>query len=192
MRQGLQVLEPHLRQLRRLLAAQGLRREPEQALPLHGRMLRGLQGLRGAHVRAPGRPVARLQRMPGLQVLPADEATLRRGRRPGEPREPPARLALRRPPGRRGAGEDERRALALHHAGPVREERRRQQQGRVRHGQGAHGVRLHRRRTLRREARRPPGRRPRPTPSAASGGTTRCSWSTAASTTSPNGPSWTR
>ena len=77
-RQGLQVLEPHLRQLRRLLAAQGLRREPEQALPLHGRMPRGLQGLRGAHLRAPGRPVARLQRVRGLQVVPHGSASTSR------------------------------------------------------------------------------------------------------------------
>ena len=116
-RQGLQALEPHLRALRRMPAHQGLRKGREAVVQLHAAALRGLPGLRRAGVRAAGRPVPRLQRMPGLQVLPGDEAPLRRRRGAGEQGEPPARLALGRPPGRGGAREDERGALPLHHGG---------------------------------------------------------------------------
>ena len=179
-RQGLQMLKPHLRALRLVHARQGLRRRPQQALPLHGRVLRGLPRFRGADMRPARDAVARLQRVRGLQVMPHDEAPLRRGRGAGEPREPPARLPVRRPPGRRGRRAHERRALALHHEGTVRQERDRQQPGGVRRREGAHRVRLHRRRPLRREARGPAGPSRRATRSAASGGTTRCSWSSAA------------
>ena len=99
-RQGIQVLQPHLRALRLVHARQGLRGRPKQALPLHARVLRGLPRLRGADLRSARDTIARLQRVRGLpQVLPHDEAHLRRGRGAGEPREPPARLPLRRPPG---------------------------------------------------------------------------------------------
>ena len=46
-------------------------------------VLRGLPRLRGAGLRAARDALARLQRMQGLQVLPHDEARLRRGRGAG-------------------------------------------------------------------------------------------------------------